>query len=115
MKAINARNVGIDSGSMMLFSDFQDGGPMWTGTGERSVRRDVRFACAFARPPAVILGISLWDMDHRSNLRADLTAEAITTTGFQIVFRTWGDSRIARIRANWTAMGSLPDEDDWNL
>jgi hypothetical protein len=39
----------------------------------------------------------------------------VTTEGFEIVFRTWGDTRIARIRADWMAIGAVRDEDEWDL
>jgi hypothetical protein len=32
-----------------------------------------------------------------------------------IVFRTWGDTRVARVRADWLAIGALPHEDDWEI
>jgi hypothetical protein len=31
------------------------------------------------------------------------------------VFRTWGDSRVARICADWMALGSVRGEDDWDV
>jgi hypothetical protein len=31
------------------------------------------------------------------------------------VFRTWGDSRVARIRADWMAIGEVSGEDDWEM
>lgn len=99
----------------MLFSDFADDGPMWTGSGPRESRHVIRFSEAFAAPPAVMVGISMWDTDGKTNLRADLTAERITEYGFDLVFRTWSDTRIARIRADWTAIGPLSDEDVWDL
>ena len=42
-------------------------------------------------------------------------AEAVTATGFEIVFRTWGDTRVARIRADWTALGAVLGEDEWEV
>ena len=99
----------------MMFTDFQSGGPMWTGEGPREVRRTVSFDTPFLRRPAVMVGVSLWDSDRHSNLRADLTAENITAEGFDLVFRTWADSRLARIRADWTAIGAVPDEGDWQV
>ena len=45
----------------------------------------------------------------------ELVAENVTETGFDIVFRTWSDSRIARLRASWMAIGDLPFEDDWDV
>lgn len=99
----------------MLFSDFENDGPMWTGTGQREIRKHIPFKEAFHSAPAVIVGLSLWDSDTRANLRADLGAENVTREGFDLVFRTWGDSRIARIRADWTALGAARDGDDWDL
>jgi hypothetical protein len=52
-------------------------------------------------------------MDHTAAYRAELVAEEITTEGFDIVFRTWSDSRVARVRAAWMAIGDMPFEDDW--
>ena len=63
----------------------------------------------------VHVAISMWDMDGNTNQRADLSAEAITPKGFDLVFRTWGDSRVARIRADWMALGEIAGDDDWDL
>lgn len=114
MKRFNAP-IGIQQGSRVLFSDFADGGQMWTGQGDRESRFVVTFKEAFIAPPAVTLGLSMWDIDHKTNSRADLTAEKITAKGFHIVFRTWGDSRIARVRADWTAIGPIRDDEAWDV
>lgn len=115
MKRVSSQLVGIDSGSELLFSHHEDDGLMWTGTGDRAVRRRIGFSGRFRAPPVVIANISLWDMDHSRNHRADLTAENVTATGFEMVFRTWGDTRVARIRADWTAFGEIdhPDDEEW--
>ncbi|MDT8856778.1 H-type lectin domain-containing protein [Paracoccaceae bacterium Fryx2] len=115
MKRISANSLGILQGSRVLFSDFADGGVMWTGQGPRESRLIVTFKEPFLAPPSVIVGLSMWDMDHKQNSRADLTAETITATGFHLVFKTWGDTRIARVRAEWTALGPLRDEDSWQV
>lgn len=99
----------------MMFSDFAHDGPMWTGSGPREVRQTVAFPEPFAAPPAVMVAISMWDADRKTNLRADISAEKVTETGFDLVFRTWADTRIARIRADWTAIGPLPDDDLWEV
>lgn len=112
---VSASRLGIEQGSVLLFSDFQDGGPMWTGDGPREVRSAVTFAESFTQAPAVMVGIALWDMDRRTNLRAEIGADRITAKGFDVVFRTWGDSRVARIRAEWTALGPVSDDDTWDV
>lgn len=107
--------IGVVQGTKVLFSDFADDGVMWAGQGPREVRQAQSFEEPFAEAPAVMVSISMWDMDHKVNSRADITAENITTTGFQIVFRTWGDTRVARVRADWTAIGPAKDDDDWDV
>ena len=115
MKRISNGAVGIQQGSRVLFSDFADGGVMWTGEGPRESRFIVTFKEAYVDVPVVMVSISMWDIDNRHTSRADITAENITETGFHLVFRTWGDTRVARIRADWTAMGAVADEDNWQL
>jgi H-type lectin domain len=109
------QGIGVQQGSRVLFSDFADDGVMWTGQGARESRHVVTFREPFAAAPVVIVGLSMWDMDHRTNPRADLVAEDITEKGFHLVFRTWGDTRVARVRADWTAIGGLRDEDNWDV
>ncbi len=112
---VSTGTLGILQGSRMLFSDFADGGPMWTGEGPREVRQAVAFDTPFTAAPAVIVALSLLDLDRRTNARLDLSAENVTPAGFDIVLRTWGDTRIARIRADWTALGPVRGEDEWDV
>ncbi|MEL6914013.1 MAG: H-type lectin domain-containing protein [Pseudomonadota bacterium] len=115
MKRLRNHLIGVDQGEHVLFSHFEDGGPMWSGTGPRVARLAVSFSDAFRAPPVVHVGLSMWDMDGMTNPRADLRAEAVTQHGFELVFRTWGDTRVARIRATWMAFGELAHDDDWEL
>ena len=115
MKRISSGSLGIDQGSRVLFSDFAEGGMMWTGQGPRESRVSVVFKETFADVPSITVSISMWDLDQKTNTRADISAESITAAGFDLVFRTWGDSRVARIRADWMAIGPLRDPDGWEL
>jgi hypothetical protein len=63
----------------------------------------------------VTVGISTWDTGGDTNQRADLRAAAVPAARFERVVRPWGDSRVARIRADWMALGELPAGDDWQL
>ncbi|RYE51661.1 MAG: hypothetical protein EOP21_00815 [Hyphomicrobiales bacterium] len=114
MKRFNGL-IGIEQGSKILFSDFAHDGAMWTGAGPREVRQPQTFDEVFLAPPVVKVGISMWDIDHKTNSRVDISAENVTAEGFEIVFRTWADTRIARIRAEWMAIGQARDEDDWDV
>ena len=115
MKRFSNHLIGIDQGDVVLFSDFEDGGIMWTGTGPRERRQAVKFSEAFRAEPVVHTSISMWDVDTASAVRAEVVAENITRTGFDIVFRTWLDTRVARVRVAWMGIGELPHEDDWDI
>ena len=115
MKKIASHQVGIAQGDDVLFSDFEKGGDMWTGTGPRLRRNSLVFPEPFIAPPSVYVSLSMWDMDSATNARADVTGENITTTGFDVVFRTWGDTRVARARVRWMAIGPVRHDEDWEL
>lgn len=115
MIRLRSHLTGVENGSILLFSDFQDGGAMWTGTGPRELRHIVEFSESFVSDPAVQVTLSMWDMDQKTNQRADITAESVNPAGFVIVFRTWGDTRVARVRADWMAIGELKDPEQWEL
>lgn len=114
MKFVNTA-IGIDQGEDVLFSDYEDGGEMWTGSGARERRHKLKFKEAYKTPPAVHISLTLWDMDSATNARADVAAEKITEKGFEVVFRTWADTRVARARVRWMAIGEVNHEDDWQL
>lgn len=88
---------------------------MWSGTGPRESRHAVTFGEPFTAIPSVRVGITMWDLDQKTNQRADISAENVSETGFDIVFRTWADTRVARIRADWMAIGPLADPDVWKI
>lgn len=87
---------------------------MWTGSGERVERHRVQFDEAFVAPPVVHLSLSMLDVAHDANQRLDVHAAEVTPTGFVIEFRTWEDTRVARVRASWMAIGPVAHLDDFN-
>ncbi len=115
MRTFNSHLLGVDQGSSVLFSDFEHDGEMWTGTGPREFRKPIAFSAAFNAPPVVHIGMAMWDIDISANQRVDIVAENITAVAFDAVFRTWGDTRVARVRCDWIAMGAVADEDSWEL
>ena len=115
MQKLRSNRIGVDQGEFELFSDFANGGEMWIGEGSRERRKRLLFSEPFSVPPQVHLSLSLWDMDSQANIRADLGAEKINEKGFDMVFRTWGDTRVARVRMSWMAIGEVKGEDDWDL
>lgn len=115
MKRIASHLIGVDQGEVVLFSDFENDGEMWTGTGERERLVPVSFSQSYSKAPAVHCSMSLLDLATGPSIRADVAPREITETGFKILFRTWGDSRVARIRVAWMAVGELPDSEAWEL
>ncbi len=115
MRRFSGHLLGVDQGSIVLFSDFKDGGAMWTGEGPRELRRLIEFKEPFLTDPVVQVTLSMWDMDQKTNQRADISAEMINSEGFIIVFRTWGDTRVARVRTDWLAIGEVRGDDDWDV
>jgi hypothetical protein len=107
--------IGVDQGNEEVFSDFAAGGEMWTGHGSRERRKTVSFAESFRSVPSVQVSLSLWDMDQGANVRAEVVADKVSETGFELVFRTWSDTRVARVRMSWMAIGEVRSEDDWDL
>lgn len=115
MKKITAHTIGIAQGNDVLFEDFEDGGEMWTGTGHRERVKAITFREPFKAVPSVHCSPTLWDVDSATNVRADVEAENVTETGFDLVFRTWGDTKVARMRIGWIAIGEVKGDDDWEL
>ncbi len=115
MRRLDTRLIGIDQGEAVLFSEYESDGTMWTGVGARTRRHAVRFSERYREPPIVHCALSMWDIDAGTNARVEVSAESITEAGYDVVFRTWGDTRIARARVRWMAIGEVAHEDDWDL
>jgi len=113
MKQQFATGLAVQQGDTLVFSDFETGGDMWTGEGDRERRVDVRFDQRFRRPPLVNIAIKMIDADQGANLRYDLILENVTQRGFEVRMKTWGDTKIARASVNWTAIGPSFYDGDW--
>ena len=115
MKKLRNHLIGVDQGEITVFSDFEDDGEMWVGEGQRERRKRLSFSEPFVSEPVVQVGISMWDVHNEAPMRADVFTREITTDGFDLVFRTWGDTRVARIRVSWTAIGELKNANQWEV
>lgn len=115
MFRFSSSEIGVSQGVVQLVSDYDTGGPLWTGSGERSVCHHVTFPERFLTSPAVQVAMTMWDVDSGANQRGDLSVTNVTPLGFDLVFKTWGDSRVARMRVQWTAIGAVADDDDFLL
>lgn len=61
---------------------------------------------AFAKPPRVLLGLDSIDFDYRRNLRVNLTADAITTTGLSWQLNSWSDTVMYSAGGSYLAIGA---------
>lgn len=114
MKKLENHRVGVDQGEEVI-SDFQSDGDLWTGDGPREVRRVVQFATPYRDLPRVMAFVQMWDISNTANARVDVQVDDITVEGFTLIFRTWLDTRVARVRIGWMSFGELPHDDDWQL
>lgn len=105
--------MGVAQGEEVLFSDYEHDGEMWKGRGDRERRKHIAFAATFRAEPMVHVALTLWDTDSGTNARMDISADKVTPEGFDLVFRTWGDTRVARVRVRWMAIGAAHHADDW--
>jgi hypothetical protein len=115
MLKLRTNEIGVQQGDQEVFSDFATGGEMWTGEGERERRLTVTFDEAYAQPPAVHVSMALVDLHSGPNFRTEVVPENIEKDRFDLVFRTWMDTRVARVRLSWLAIGPLANEDDWDV
>jgi hypothetical protein len=95
----------IIASSGELFNHVDDGLPMWTGDGDRSVKNEILFVQAFEEAPNITLGLTGIDAAHDQNLRFRLQAIDVKATGFTAEFTTWHDTHIARASVAWQAIG----------
>jgi hypothetical protein len=72
----------------------------------RTFTVDVMFDAPFQSAPVVQLGLSGFDLDQRDSARITLTAENITSSGFQAVISAWAATRVYAVEFNWFAIGA---------
>lgn len=115
MRKLSGHRVGIDQGEVSLFNDYEADGPMWSGSGQRAVVKTIKLKEAFAERPSVTLTLAMCDMSNDAFLRFSLHAETVKNDGFEIHFETWGDTKIARVRVAWQAIGEVSSDEDWDV
>jgi len=120
---VNGKSASVDIGSIIadvlyiqtgeLYNGYLDtqGSQGWAlhgGTGERTFTTIVKFNSPFRVPPQVSLAISGQDVGVSKNIRLQVIASKITVDGFELTYRTWGDTVIFSAWATWTGIGVKP-------
>lgn len=81
----------------------QTGGAISTGTGERVVDVRIDFAQPFVRVPTVQVSMAHLDTAGAPNMRVQVNALAVQTTGFTLRMVTWADSIVFGMTTSWVA------------
>lgn len=89
-----------------VFNHVNTNDYMWSGEDDRVVRQTIHFDVPFSSLPMVSVGVTAIDASRAQNQRYHLRTENIIAFGFDLVFVTWDDTKIARASASWTATGS---------
>ncbi len=96
----------IESGQVHAQRGDSDGWGLYADqSGIRTTTRAVTFASEFADTPTVTVAVSHLDCVADRNTRISVYTESVTTSGFSIVYKTWGDSRVYGVTASWIAHG----------
>lgn len=96
-------NFVVLGGQCDLFRHVDPDAYMWVGDGDRSVIMPIKFERRLETNPLVFLSLQSIDASQGHNLRFDLSAENVTTRGFDVVFSTWFDTKIASCSISWFA------------
>jgi len=84
---------------------YSDGRNALTGQNQAGGVNHVNFTQPFTIAPTVHVGIVGIDLDHGANQRLKVFAQNITTTGFDMVFSTWANTKVWGVEASWLAIG----------
>src|SRR5262245_35082294 len=68
-------------------------------------RARVEFTAAFAVTPLVHVALAGFHIDRDDTARLLVHAEAISTTGFEVVLTTWRRTRVYGATVSWLAIG----------
>ena len=77
-----------------------------TGSGERLDVTPLLFKEKYTTPPKVLVAMNSIDATSPPNLRYDIYPEKITTTGFNMVLRTWADTKLFGSTILYVVLGS---------
>jgi carbonic anhydrase len=73
-------------------------------SGERVFSKYVTFENGFEKAPTIILNVTKLDAAKDTNVRYEVTSEAVSRDGFTIKIKTWNDTKIFAVGGNWIAV-----------
>ena len=94
-----------------------DSGALYRLTALQALRREVELRDEHAIAKLAEHLPARFQGEHIFLAQEDVThairAEEVGAEGFTVVFATWGDTRVARVRASWLAIGPADHPDDF--
>lgn len=94
----------IERGRVEVFNDYPNG-PMWVGSGPRTVSRAITFAAPYGAPPVVQISLAEVDAGNGANLRISTGVRTTSREGAAADVTTWSDTRLASVKLDWVAFG----------
>ena len=99
---IQNNNINIQSGEWYVeFFAYNEYMHMMNSRGEPSITKHIEFDVKFKKAPKVMVSISLLDTERDTNLRVNVYAEHINTSGFDLRIAIWDDTQLYRLRSSW--------------
>lgn len=89
------------------YGDYTGGTSGWNlhlGNGVRNFDRLITFQTPLTGSPLVQVNLGVLDADAQPNLRVDVSAINVSNIGFTLRIRTWADTKLYAVRANWLAV-----------
>ena len=106
LKKHSHKAIKIQSGEYYAdFFDLDEYHYMYEGTDYRSYKYYITFNEKYENVPNVMVSISQLDTDSETNLRIDVSAENIDTSGFYCTIMTWHNTKIYRVKVSWISFG----------
>lgn len=104
--------LGIQKGDFSA-SVNSEGWTLQAGFGDRFYREIVTFDQGFTSPPVVILSLTGFDattdkdpeaLQKAEAIRVHVKATRVTSAGFVIELKTWGESKVGAVWGSWIAI-----------
>ena len=75
-----------------------------TGSGDRNDVVEVAFTKTYKEPPQILLSVAQIDATTPPNLRYVVDVVGVTTTGFKMQVKTWGNAQLWTTIVKWATV-----------
>lgn len=96
----------VQTGTYLADNRISNYSLAYGGELERTHEIFVRFQKPYLEKPEIITSVTVYDGSRDSNTRFEIKTKDVSKTGFTIVARTWGGTKIFAIGGTWMAIGN---------